>query len=423
MLAVPAAAAQQICDQLVAAGVTSILNFAPVVLSVPVARRRAQGRPGRRAADPVVPREPQGRSHRPASSPNERRSTEPADERAGGGAVAPDGAGVGARVGDRAGRRVAKLLDELARDRVDQRGAAALDLQPGRGLRRRRPVPPGAGRHHRGAVAPLRARRSPSSATTSTSTSPRRRPSTSCRSRPGLDSMVVGESQILGQLRAAYQVCTDAGIVGTVLHELAQTALRVGKRVHTETGIDRVGASVVSVALDHADGHARIGLDGRRALIVGAGSMAALAGATLRRAGRRRASWSSTGRRPTARGWPSRSAAGSPTSTRWRTRSPRADLVVSRDRRDPDRDRRRARGRRARDRPLVLLDLALPRDVDPAVGRARRRHVRRPRDAAGRRIRRHGRERGRRRRRPGDHRRRAGSPTWPSSSASRSRRP
>jgi glutamyl-tRNA reductase len=100
----------------------------------------------------------------------------------------------------------------------------------------------------------------------------------------GLDSMVVGESQILGQLRSAYQTSSDAGTVGTVLHELAQTALRVGKRVHTDTGIDRVGASVVSVAIDHAT--ATLGsLDGRSALIVGAGSMAALAGTTLRRAG------------------------------------------------------------------------------------------------------------------------------------------
>src|SRR5215468_8377280 len=69
----------------------------------------------------------------------------------------------------------------------------------------------------------------------------------------GLSSMVVGESQILGQLRAAYTAGTRIGSVGSVFHELSQTALRVGKRVHTETGIDRAGASVVSVALDHAE--------------------------------------------------------------------------------------------------------------------------------------------------------------------------
>ena len=100
----------------------------------------------------------------------------------------------------------------------------------------------------------------------------------------GLNSMVVGESQILGQLRVAYARSVEAGTVGSVLHDVAQTELRIGKRVHTDTGIDRAGASVVAVALDHATGV--LGdLAGRRALIVGAGSMGALAGATLRRRG------------------------------------------------------------------------------------------------------------------------------------------
>jgi glutamyl-tRNA reductase len=64
----------------------------------------------------------------------------------------------------------------------------------------------------------------------------------------GLDSMVVGEAQILGQLRAAYAAADEAGTVGRALHELAQQALRVGKRVHASTGIDAAGASVVSEA-------------------------------------------------------------------------------------------------------------------------------------------------------------------------------
>ena len=61
----------------------------------------------------------------------------------------------------------------------------------------------------------------------------------------GLDSMVVGETQVLGQLRAAYGLARDEGTVGRALHPVAQRALRVGKRVHTETGIDRAGASLV----------------------------------------------------------------------------------------------------------------------------------------------------------------------------------
>ena len=99
----------------------------------------------------------------------------------------------------------------------------------------------------------------------------------------GLDSMVVGEAQILGQLREAYSAAAGAGTVGRVLHELAQQALRVGKRVHADTGIDTAGASVVSEALADA-AQALGGLAGRRAVLVGAGAMGGLAAAHLRRA-------------------------------------------------------------------------------------------------------------------------------------------
>jgi glutamyl-tRNA reductase len=100
----------------------------------------------------------------------------------------------------------------------------------------------------------------------------------------GLDSMVVGESQILGQVRAAYSTAREAGTVGRTLHELIERALRVGKRVHTETDLDKAGGSVVSEALADAE---RLlgGLAGRRAVIVGAGSMGGLTAAALRRAG------------------------------------------------------------------------------------------------------------------------------------------
>jgi glutamyl-tRNA reductase len=99
----------------------------------------------------------------------------------------------------------------------------------------------------------------------------------------GLDSMVVGESQILGQLRRSYAAASSVA-TGPTLHELFQTALRVGKRAHSETGIDAAGRSLVTVGLERAV--AAVGpLDGRRVLVIGAGSMGALAGATLRRAG------------------------------------------------------------------------------------------------------------------------------------------
>ncbi|MGB6163902.1 MAG: glutamyl-tRNA reductase [Pseudonocardiaceae bacterium] len=106
----------------------------------------------------------------------------------------------------------------------------------------------------------------------------------------GLDSMVVGEPQILGQLRIAYAGAERAGAIGRTLHEVVQQALRVGKRVHTETGIDAEGASVVSEALAAtatalAGAGAGAGLAGLRALVLGAGSLAGLAAAQLRRAG------------------------------------------------------------------------------------------------------------------------------------------
>ncbi|KZB81890.1 glutamyl-tRNA reductase [Amycolatopsis regifaucium] len=96
----------------------------------------------------------------------------------------------------------------------------------------------------------------------------------------GLDSMVVGETQILGQIRSSYATARDAGTVGRTLHELIQTTLRVGKRVHSETGLDQLGASVVSEALAAAGD-----IEGKHALIVGAGSMGALTASHLRKSG------------------------------------------------------------------------------------------------------------------------------------------
>ncbi|UXA18662.1 glutamyl-tRNA reductase [Mycobacterium sp. SMC-4] len=100
----------------------------------------------------------------------------------------------------------------------------------------------------------------------------------------GLDSAVIGEQQVLGQVRRAYAAAEANHTVGRTLHELSQRALSVGKRVHTETGIDAAGASVVSVSLDIAE--RKLGsLAGRRAVVVGAGSMGALAAKQLVRAG------------------------------------------------------------------------------------------------------------------------------------------
>ena len=100
----------------------------------------------------------------------------------------------------------------------------------------------------------------------------------------GLDSAVVGERQVLGQVRRAYAGAEAHRTVGRILHDLAQRALSVGKRVHTETSIDAAGASVVSVALGMADQQLD-GLAGRSAVVVGAGAMGALSAKQLARAG------------------------------------------------------------------------------------------------------------------------------------------
>jgi glutamyl-tRNA reductase len=180
----------------------------------------------------------------------------------------------------------------------------------------------------------------------------------------GLDSMVIGESQILGQLRAAYALGTEIGSVGSVLHDLAQTALRIGKRVHSDTGIDRAGASIVSVALDRAEDILG-GLMGQRALIVGAGSMGALSGATLRRRGVTDIVVANRSPERAARLATALDGRAAPLSDLAQEIGS-ADVLISSTgstgiviEADLVGDRR--------NRPLVVLDLALPRDVDPAV--------------------------------------------------------
>ncbi len=185
----------------------------------------------------------------------------------------------------------------------------------------------------------------------------------------GLDSMVLGESQVLGQLRAAYALAGQERAVGTVLHELCQQALRVGKRVHAETGIDRVGASLVGVALDAAALVLGQHLAGRRALVVGAGSMGALAGATLRRRGvtdlviaNRTAS--------TAQRLAGTLSGQAVQLSEIGAEMAAADIVLTSTGASGQvigADQVRQAMRARPDRPLVVLDLALPRDVDPAA--------------------------------------------------------
>ncbi|MGP5294581.1 glutamyl-tRNA reductase [Corynebacterium casei] len=102
----------------------------------------------------------------------------------------------------------------------------------------------------------------------------------------GLDSMVVGEQQIIGQVRTAYQHAAEQGAVGPRIHALAQSALHTGKRVHSETTIDEAGSSMVSFAFDQAVmGMGAVDLRGKTALILGAGAMSSLAATQAGRLG------------------------------------------------------------------------------------------------------------------------------------------
>ncbi|GAA0433893.1 glutamyl-tRNA reductase [Streptomyces luteireticuli] len=103
----------------------------------------------------------------------------------------------------------------------------------------------------------------------------------------GLDSMVVGEGQILGQIKDALALGQELHTAGRLLNDLFQQALRVGKRAHSETGIDKAGQSLVTFGLEQLARGAEVTgwAAGKRALVIGAGSMSSLAAATLARAG------------------------------------------------------------------------------------------------------------------------------------------
>ena len=107
----------------------------------------------------------------------------------------------------------------------------------------------------------------------------------------GLDSMVVGEGQILGQIKDALARAQELHTAGRLLNDLFQQGLRVGKRAHSETGIDRAGQSLVTFGLQQLAGGRSAGgsveswAAGKKALVIGAGSMSSLAAATLARLG------------------------------------------------------------------------------------------------------------------------------------------
>ncbi len=184
----------------------------------------------------------------------------------------------------------------------------------------------------------------------------------------GLDSMVLGEPQILGQVKQAFAAARDAGTVGSILDHLLRNGISAAKRVRTETGISRHAVSIAFAAVELA--RKIFGdLRGRSALLLGAGKMGALVATHLRNNG--------VGALTVASRTFNRSAqlaeriGGS--ACNWDesfTRLTKVDIVVSGtaapgyvlEKRHVH-DAARAR----RGRPLFLIDIAVPRDVEPAV--------------------------------------------------------
>ncbi|MGA5303541.1 glutamyl-tRNA reductase [Nucisporomicrobium flavum] len=180
----------------------------------------------------------------------------------------------------------------------------------------------------------------------------------------GLDSMVVGEAQILGQLRDAYHAATEADSAGRLLHELLQQTLRVGKRAHAETGIDRAGQSVVTAALDVAADTFAGDLSGHPGLVIGAGAMGALSVATLTRAGVGPLRITNRGAERAERLAEAYGATAVPFAD-LDSALAEADLIIcATASTEPVLTADRLAGR---ERPLVVLDLAVPRDVAPGV--------------------------------------------------------
>jgi glutamyl-tRNA reductase len=184
----------------------------------------------------------------------------------------------------------------------------------------------------------------------------------------GLDSMILGEPQILGQLKNAYRAAQQAGTSGATLHRLFQATFAVAKRVRTETAIGAAAVSAASAGIQLAR-RVFAGFERHTALLVGAGEMIELCARHLhaQRIGRLIIANRSTSRAE-------RIAEGLPASVirfdALAAHLSQADIVVSSTARPGTvialEDVERALAER-RHRPMFMLDLAVPRDIDPRV--------------------------------------------------------
>src|SRR5258708_7688637 len=192
----------------------------------------------------------------------------------------------------------------------------------------------------------------------------------------GLDSMVIGESQILGQLRQALKLAREQRTLGRTLSELGSVALRTGKRAHTETAVGKAGASLLTVGLQAAAMHlgaddAPAALAGKNVLVVGAGAMSGLAVASVAKTGAAALVVASRTRQRAER--LAASAGGrAGQMSELASLMAAADLVVTCTGAPghviTSDDVKTALGQRSgRSRGLVLVDLAMPRDIEPGV--------------------------------------------------------
>ena len=190
-----------------------------------------------------------------------------------------------------------------------------------------------------------------------------------------LESMVIGEPQILGQVKEAYQVAEEAGTLGSGLNALRNRTLAAAKRVRTDTGIGRNAVSVSYVAVELAR-KIFADLKDKNVLLVGAGKMSELAAKHLVRSGGRA---TVMGGRTFARAAELAASLGGravPLES-LRDELARADIVISGTGAsgivihevDVESALAARRGRHAR--PLFLIDIAVPRDIDPAVRKMR----------------------------------------------------
>ena len=184
----------------------------------------------------------------------------------------------------------------------------------------------------------------------------------------GLDSMVLGETEILGQLKRAYELALKAGHTGGRLNKAFQRAFHVAKHIRTETNIQRGSVSVGSVAVDLAE-KIFSRLSDRTVLIIGAGDTSEKTARALQSRGARRILV--TNRSPEKAAALAAELGGRAVPFEdWSAEFGSIDIVISSTAAPHyvlDRARLEPLMKLRRNEPLLLVDIAVPRDIEPEV--------------------------------------------------------